>query len=84
MGLLPITPIVDLEAAAAFPGDHEIAVPVEVLDLAGMAPRVVNLLGNGGRPLQARSSLALDDVAASVDADGDGLGVEVGLQHGSP
>jgi hypothetical protein len=51
-------------------------------DLPFVAPRAINLLSDDGRSIQARSSLALADVSAVVNADGDGLGIEIGLQHG--
>lgn len=63
--------------------DDDFTVQVAELDLAGAAAGTVNLLSHAGRPPRARSRLALDDLAAAVDADGDRLWVEVGLQHGA-
>ena len=46
-----------------------------------MASGAVDLLGNKGCSRCVAASLAARNVMYAVDADGDGRGIEVGLQH---
>lgn len=61
--------------------DDDLAVQCAGFDLANVAARAVNLLGDQGRALRAAARSALRNVAASVDANGCRRGIEIGLQH---
>ena len=51
------------------------------LDLPHMAPGTGDLLGNDGCGRRAAAHLAARNVPTPMDPDGDGSGIEVGLQH---
>jgi len=78
---LSVTTITNLEAAGAFALDHDFTVPQAQFDLANMSACAVNFLGNESRALPASELLTFRDVAASMDAESSGRGVEVGMQH---
>jgi len=73
--------IADLQPASTFTLDDDFAVTQAQFDLANVAARAVNLLGDHGRALRASARFALRDVAASMDAESLRFGIKVGLKH---
>jgi len=50
-------------------------------DLADVAASSIDFFSDQGRALQAAARSARRNVSASVDADGRGRGIEIGLKH---
>ncbi len=71
----------NLQASRSLPLDDDIAVPRAQLDLPNMSTGAVNLLGDQRRALPAPELFTFRDVAATMDAESPGRGIEVGLQH---
>jgi hypothetical protein len=76
-----IPAIRNLQSATPLALDDDLAVVRAQFDLSNVTARAVNLLGDQSRALQAAGLLALRDVAASMDAEGLRLGIEIGLEH---
>jgi hypothetical protein len=79
--LPPVAPVADLKPALSLAPDHEIAVPLAQLNLPGVSASSVNFFGYRGRLFETPSRTASRNVAASIDANGCRLRVEVGLEH---
>jgi hypothetical protein len=79
-----ITPIKNLKPARTLTGGDNLGVALAALDLPNVAAGIVDLLRDQGRTPRTSASFAGRNVAASVNADGCRLGIEVGLEHPAP
>jgi hypothetical protein len=76
-----VPPIANLKAAHTLALDDDLAVQRAQFDLANVAASGIDLLRNQGRALGASARFARRNIAASVDANGRGSGIEIRLKH---
>ena len=73
--------VANLKTARALAFDDDLAVRRAQFDLADVAASSIDFFSDQGRALQAAARSARRNVSASVDADGRGRGIEIGLKH---